>query len=195
MPDWDYAGYWNAHARNVGPHGAVTHMDWGQYLEYYLPIVKRLAPRLVTSVADVGCGAGLMVPLVHWLWPTVPYHGYDVSEVMIEHCRATYDTDTFYLLAGGARLNQRYDLIFCHSVLTHITEADAGALLDEIRAALSPWGRASISIHTNCAEGLQGGIERVDYAPAHFEALLAEHSLTVLDFVDGIQRYYAVEAA
>ena len=198
MSEWwsHYRDYWNQHAGNVGPQHAVWATTWPEYIAYYRPIVKKLAPAKVETIFDVGCGAGMMVPLLEELYPKAYYIGLDISPVMITHCQIERP-DLDWRLMPNFDLPGKADLIIMHSVLTHITGADAERYLGEIRVALNPGGRASISIHTEPPDGqlLSGDVRRVDYALAFFEALLAKHGLKVIDYVDGLQRYYGVEVA
>jgi len=186
-----YRDYWDNHARNVGPEHAVTHMNQQAYTDYYRPILKVVAPAKVGTILDIGCGAGMLVPLVHELWPDATYAGIDISPVMVAFCKEHHPECHF----GGLDDSPgKVDFIIMHSVITHTTVEDAELHLDGIAEHLLPDGRASISIHTNPANGapVTGDIHRVDYAPAYFESLLAAHGLRVYGYVDGIQRYYSV---
>ncbi len=190
---WDYAGYWDSHAGHVGPEYACTAMDYEQHKAYYMPILKQLAPPSVGQVLDYGCGAAMIVPSLRELWPYHKYIGLDISPVMIEHCKASYPLLEWHVITGPDNLPGEIDFLICHSVLTHITQKDGEALLEAIRDALAPNGYASVSIHTDSDDGFKGYIGRVDYEPAYFEAILTRCGLDILDYVDGIQRYYKVK--
>jgi SAM-dependent methyltransferase len=190
----DYRNYWNDLATRATPQGAVTHLTPEQYIEYYIPILRDLAPAKVRKVFDVGCGAGMLVPVIQKLWPKAKYIGYDISWVMIESDKAKYPELEWVLLEEFKLPARAADFIIFHSVLTHVYEDDARFYLSTIRGALRAGGRASVSIHINSAKGYQGGIGRVDIEPAYFVTMLESLGLRVIDYRDGIQRYYAVEA-
>lgn len=200
MPLWtEYENYWDQHARRVGAYKAVTHMNPDEYYAFYHPIFLQLGIKEPKDIIDLGCGPGLLVPLIRELYPKAIYYGLDISREMIEAARHNWP-DAYFWQMQNSNLPFHADLIICHSVLTHISPDDARHYLREICAYLNPGGRASISIHPNELKPYYGNIGRIDYHPAYFESMLAEAGLEIVavqdgDLPQGAQRYYAVKRA
>jgi SAM-dependent methyltransferase len=188
-----YQNYWDAHWRHVGPDTFVTDMSPEIYNAYLEELFSSYQKREVKTVFDLGCGTGGMVPTALKLWPGAHYTGLDICEEAINWCKAAYPKLTWVLLKKPG-LPGIADLIICHSVFTHISQADTERYLEIIHQALAPGGRASLSIHTDSPDGPRGNIGRVDYNPAYFESLLSMNGYRVLSVTDMRQRYYEVEA-
>lgn len=208
-----YADYWNRLAHANGPTNAVTGLG-DAYRATVLPVMQKCAPKKVTAVVDLGCGAGLCYPLVKELWPKAAYAGYDISYEMIRYCIETYaDKDPITpLMAARLRLPdpppvlwQTIDgpnfsthaesiYLICHSVFTHIYPEDAHAYLAEIRTCLGTTGQASISVHIDCGTDWKGDIGRIDYEPSYWENMLMSAGLETLFTIEGNQRVYCVRA-
>ncbi|WP_293903690.1 class I SAM-dependent methyltransferase [Phenylobacterium sp.] len=103
------------------------------------------------GVLDFGCGAGR---IARWLAPAViaaggRFHGSDLNPKLAGWCAANlpgaYATNGLQpplALGDGA-----VDLVYAHSVLTHLTEATARAWLAEIARVLRPGGLALLTFH------------------------------------------------
>lgn len=190
--NWEnYRHDWNQHAKATGFPLAITGMQPPEYMAYYEPIITRLAPKRVKRIYDIGCGMGMLVPTLQKLYPDAKYFGFDISDEMIAYCKQAYP-DLDWTLMSAFELPGTADFIVLHSVLTHVYEPDARAYLAVIHDALASKSRASISIHTDCSRGFTGNPSKIDYEPAYFERMLQECGLRVVDYVDALQRYYAV---
>lgn len=103
------------------------------------------------DVLDFGCGAGR---IARWLAADViaaggAFHGSDLNPRLATWCAAN--------LPGTYRANRlqpplanaagSLDLVYAHSVLTHLTEATARAWLGEIARVLRPGGLALLTFH------------------------------------------------
>jgi SAM-dependent methyltransferase len=190
----DYATYWDNHTAANGPELAVTGLG-DTYTAIVGATLQAVAPAVVNSVADIGCGAGLAYPLIRQLWPDARYIGVDVSPALVAHCRRRWP-DAFWSVVDVPHIPGpvAHDLVICHSVMTHIYPDDARAWLGVIRDALSDNGRASISIHTQCHPDKEwkGDIARIDYYPPYFEAMLKECGLSIAVIHEDLQRVYGV---
>jgi trans-aconitate methyltransferase len=195
IENWQhYRRYWDIHASNVGPEIAVTGLG-DSYNAVVGSVIDEIAPDEVNVVFDIGCGAGLTYPLIKERWPDAEYTGVDVSPVMIRHCQANYPDGSFMVIDGVALPDGKADLMICHSVLTHIYPNDGMDYLVLIHDQLTENGRASISIHTDCAEGWRGDIGRIDYNTVYFERMLKQAGLEITAVIEGNQRAYGVKRA
>jgi SAM-dependent methyltransferase len=190
---WDvYRRYWNIHAGNVGARQAVTHLSSAAYWEHYRVIFDRLVHFTPAKVIDLACGPALLLKNLTTYWPGLDYLGLDISHEMIAAAKAGNEGGRFVLLEEPT-IPECCDLLLCHSLFTHISEADTRHYLDEIGKAIAPDGLAIVSIHTDCEEGVKGNVNRVDYEPGYFEQVLSERGFIVDGYVDtSIQRYYAI---
>lgn len=187
-----YESYWDAHALNVGHRLAVTDLSPGHYEVHHRAVLDNIAPDKVKCLLDYGCGAGLMIPIVHERWPGVVYKGADVSGELLKFCRSMYPDLTFYKLPENPPQGQ-FDFIICHSIFTHIFIDDAEILLDQLYLLLTDDGRASVSILTITDQDYAGNIPRMDHSKAYFQRLLEKHGFSVVAKYDRYQMYYGIE--
>ena len=103
------------------------------------------------EVLDFGCGAGR---IARWLAPDViaaggAFHGSDLNPKLAAWCAAnlpgTYRANG--LRPPLANAEDSLDLVYAHSVLTHLTEPTATAWLAEIARVLRPGGLAFMTFH------------------------------------------------
>ena len=103
------------------------------------------------DVLDFGCGAGR---IARWLAADViaaggRFHGSDLNPKLAAWCAANlpgaYGANG--LQPPLANAPHSLDLVYAHSVLTHLTEATARAWLAEIARVLRPGGLALLTFH------------------------------------------------
>jgi SAM-dependent methyltransferase len=112
------------------------------------------------DVLDFGCGAGR---IARWLAPDViaaggTFRGSDLNPRLSGWCAAhlpgRYASNGLRPpldVAGGS-----VDLVYAHSVLTHLTEATARAWLEELARVLRPGGLALLTFHDEAYAGRWG---------------------------------------
>lgn len=123
------------------------------------------------SILDFGCGCGRMLLWLEDLGRRLALHGTDVDAEAIawaaEHipfCRFSVNApDPPLAFPDGA-----FDLVFNHSVFTHIDERRQDAWLAELQRVTRPGGLLVLSVHGEWALGLDG-----ERGPAH--ALLEDN--------------------
>lgn len=120
------------------------------------------------SILDFGCGCGRMLLWMEELGRTRALHGTDIDAEAIAWCRehipyaklSVNDGDPPLPFADGA-----FDLIFNHSVFTHIDEPRQDAWLAELHRVTQPGGFLVLSTHGEVALGddpwgIREGLER-----------------------------------
>lgn len=125
------------------------------------------------AVLDFGCGAGR---IARWLAPKViaaggRFHGSDINPRLVRWCQANLDGEfSQNRLAPPLRFpDAAFDLVYGHSVLTHLREDTARAWLAELARVLKPGGLAILTFHDeNYAERwgppeARAGLEGADY--------------------------------
>ncbi len=108
------------------------------------------------SILDFGCGCGRMLLWMEELGQMRTLHGTDIDAEAIAWCRehipyaelSVNDGDPPLPFADGA-----FDLIFNHSVFTHIDERRQDAWLAELHRVTQPGGFLVLSTHGEVALG------------------------------------------
>ena len=80
--------------------------------------------KMIKTVLEVGCGAGVYPIKEKELFNGVEYTGNDFSENNIEYCKNHSD---FNFIAGDfikMDINQKYDLVYSHGVIDHVYDID-----------------------------------------------------------------------
>lgn len=129
----------------TGAADTIDHIESGkQAADYYVDLYNRLCGDFgeVERVLDFGCGCGRVLSRMPG-GGGVQYFGVDLREDALEWLRATMPEGTF--VAGDAMPPvdlepAQFDLIYAISVLTHLTQEQEGAWLDEWHRLLKPGG-------------------------------------------------------
>ena len=129
----------------TGAPDTIDHIESGKRsADYYVDLYNRLCGDFgdVERVLDFGCGCGRVLSRM----PSngnVQYVGVDLREDALQWLRRTMPEGTFVVgpamppVDPGAR---DFDLIYSVSVLTHLTQEQEGAWLDEWHRLLKPGG-------------------------------------------------------
>jgi SAM-dependent methyltransferase len=122
-------------------------------LERTLAIVGR-SPRSFESILDFGCGCGRMLLWLESIGRERALHGTDVDAEAVEWCRrhlpyvslTVNEPDPPLPYPDGA-----FDLVFNHSVFTHLDERRQDLWLTELRRVVRPGGFVVLSTHGEVA--------------------------------------------
>lgn len=102
-----------------------------------------------TALLDFGCGCGRVAR--HWArLPGVELHGSDYNARLVGWCGANLPFGQFAvngLEPPLAAPDERFDLVYAISVLTHLTEEQGDAWLEELRRVLRPGGLLLVTTH------------------------------------------------
>jgi SAM-dependent methyltransferase len=123
------------------------------------------------SILDFGCGCGRMLLWLEELGTRRALHGTDVDAEAIVWAAENIRYCSFAVNAADPPLpypDGAFDLVFNHSVFTHIDERRQDAWLAELQRVTRPGGLLVLSVHGEWALGLGG-----ESSPAH--ALLEDH--------------------
>jgi len=106
------------------------------------------------SILDFGCGCGRMLLWMEEQDKTGVLHGTDVDGEAIEWCRRHIPYAEFSVNAAEPPLpydDDAFDLVFNHSVFTHIDERRQDEWLTELRRIVRPGGLLVLSTHGEVA--------------------------------------------
>jgi len=123
------------------------------------------------SILDFGCGCGRMLMWLEDLGRRRALHGTDVDAEAIAWAAEHIPHCSFAVNAPEPPLaypDGAFDLVFNHSVFTHIDERRQDAWLGELQRVTRPGGLLVLSVHGEWALGLGG-----ERGPAH--ALLEDN--------------------
>ena len=113
------------------------------------------------SILDFGCGCGRMLMWLEELGRTRALHGTDIDAEAIAWCREHIPYATLSVNGDDPPLpfaNEAFDLIFNHSVFTHIDEQRQDAWLAELHRITQPGGLLVLSTHGEIALGEYGEV-------------------------------------
>lgn len=145
------------------------------------------------AVLDIGCGTGEFAPLL----PIAQYTGIDIDPKNIAYAKAHYPHQ--FEVADGTRLpfqDKSFSVALIVGVLHHLSDADCGKVLREMKRVLKPLGRVLIMEDTHSAQFLVRWLQSVDQG-AHirdfreWQTLISRHfSITASGtFTNGLACY------
>ena len=108
------------------------------------------------SILDFGCGCGRMLLWMQELGRTRALHGTDVDAEAIDWCREHVPYAEVTVNGADPPLPFRdgaFDLVFSHSVFTHVDERRQDAWLGELQRVTCPSGLLVLSTHGEIALG------------------------------------------
>ena len=106
---------------------------------------KESAPRIL----DLSCGYGRVLRWLRAAFPDSEFTACDLNAEALDYCAPTFRAERAYLTAETAKLppDATFDLIWCGTWMSHLTEARWRGFLELIRDRLSPSGLAVFTIH------------------------------------------------
>ncbi len=114
------------------------------------------------SILDFGCGCGRIMLWLKDLAETSSLHGVDIDERAIEWAKENLPWATFSVNQPLPPLDypdETFDLVFNHSVFTHIDEEYQDRWLGELRRVTRPGGHLVLSVHGDTAyRAFAGGV-------------------------------------
>jgi SAM-dependent methyltransferase len=99
---------------------------------------------------DFGCGCGRILAWLEPLADRCELHGTDIDEAAIAWCRRHLPFADFVTAGHEPPLpypDEHFDLVFNHSVLTHLDERHQDLWLAELRRVTRPGGTVILTVH------------------------------------------------
>ncbi len=117
------------------------HLIKNRFMDVYGHMINILLRKMPNKVLDIGCGAGVNLPLSKW-FDFVEYTGIDYAEKTLEHSRTVYPNVNFDVKdAFNLGYKKEFDLAIISSVLIlYKKEEDRITLLKNAREALKKDG-------------------------------------------------------
>jgi SAM-dependent methyltransferase len=140
----------------ASPNDSVSSGGWPHYLRVGLDAVRsidsalgRTSTREPSSVLDMPCGWGRVMRFLAARFPEASLTGCDIVDDAVEFCarrfgaRPVRSSPSF----SDLDLRQRFDLVWCGSLVTHIDATGIEALLQLFARSLGPDGLAVVTAH------------------------------------------------
>jgi len=161
-------------ARVIGPCSIDTFLNSGHNAVAGIGEILEsngINPADLATGLDFGCGCGRILLSAMKRWPNIAWSGTDVDEICINWCREHIVEAEFSVNGDLPPLSwpdERFDLIWCGSVFTHLDEERQFSWLEELNRVTSNSGVVLASIHgTHCWENLPTGTVRKIKANGH----------------------------
>ncbi len=107
---------------------------------------------VVSTILDLPCGYGRVLRFLRTAFPNSEITAGEIDGHALEFCRRSFSANT---VLSPKDLNElslsqhRFDLIWCGSLLTHVDDTQAGALLEFFHGHLSDPGVCIVTTHGN----------------------------------------------
>jgi len=85
---------------------------------------KFLIEKSLSTVLEVGCGAGYYPRNLKELFTNMEYTGTDISETAIEFCKSKSPFNFICTDFLKNNLNKKFDLVFSHALIDHVYDVD-----------------------------------------------------------------------
>lgn len=103
----------------------------------------------VKAILDLPCGYGRVLRFLRARFPEAEITASELNPGALEFCKSNFGVNTVVSNTDFSKLaiQGRFDLIWCGSLLTHVDEKSAAALLKFFHEHLSPGGRCLFTTH------------------------------------------------
>lgn len=148
---------------------------------------SRPARSAVRSVLDFPCGYGRVLRFLRVLFPAARLTGAEIDGAALDFCRTEFGVNSFRSDADLGRLSlpERFDLIWCGSLLTHVDEAGTASLLRFFCDHLSDRGFCLFTTHGSLsADWLQNGTYAYGLEETARESLLSDYRASGYGYAD-----------
>jgi SAM-dependent methyltransferase len=107
----------------------------------------------VRAILDFPCGSGRVLRFLSVRFPDARITACDIQRGAVDFCGARFGADKLYSSANLNEVspNQKFDLIWCGSLITHFNQAAIGELLKFFKQQLSPGGLMILTTHGDFA--------------------------------------------
>jgi len=184
-------------------HGSLPHYFRVAYSGLRLLKLSLLAAGAPTpgSILDLPCGHGRMLRLLRVAFPEAEITGADLDRDAVDFCAATFGAIPIYSAPKPADipLPRSFDLLWCGSLLTHLSADRWPGFLEFFRDHMNPGGLTVFTTHGSLtAEWMRCGQYLYALQPSQAEQVLADyraHGFGYSDYGAGSEYGVSVSAA
>ena len=141
----------------------------------------------VTTILDLPCGFGRVMRFLKKAFPDAQLTACDLNQGGIEFCAQTFGAQSVLSRenAGEIPLREKFDLIWCGSLLTHLPKEKCVSFFQLFQRLLNPGGILVATTHGRRSEfELATGRHRYGLDEGQIAQLLKEYRLTGFGFVE-----------
>jgi SAM-dependent methyltransferase len=134
----------------------------------------------INSVLDFACGSGRVLRFLVKRFPDASFSACDTVKEMVDFCVERFGAKGYYSQPDfdSLSLGAEYDLIWCGSLVTHLTAKDIQKLLRFFERHLRPAGLAIVTLHgDHVAARLRAG-HTCSLSPEFIQDLLKSYEQT-----------------
>ena len=112
----------------------------------------------IRSILDLPCGHGRVMRFLKARFVNAELTACDLNKPAVDFCAQTFGARGVYSDTAPAKipLGEKYDLIWCGSLLTHLTKDLCEQFIVQFHKWLKPGGLAIFTLHGRCSERLIG---------------------------------------
>lgn len=159
--------------------------------------VAGVAPNQVRTILDYACGFGRVLRWLKVAFPSAELGAIDIDETALEFVKNVLAVRTQNAdISLSTRLDSSFDLIWCGSLVTHLSETDSSALLKYLASHLNNGGLLAFTTHgPYVARRVRSGEKLYGLEADEAEALLAQYDSS--DYGFGVypkRRGYGISA-
>ncbi|HEY3320354.1 MAG TPA: class I SAM-dependent methyltransferase [Planctomycetota bacterium] len=156
-------------------------------IERALAAKGRGQPAAPAAILDFPCGHGRVLRFLRARFPETPITAVELDATALEFCRVTFGTNALASSTNFDALNmpERYGLIWCGSLATHIDENATAALLRFFYRQLLPGGTCVFTTHGLFSEELlRSGQARYGLTAQAEQSILSQYEKSGYGFAE-----------
>ena len=155
-----------------------------RFINLALVATERPAPR---RILDFPGGYGRVLRALKLAFPEAQLTAADLDRDAVDFCAGAFGADPVYSAVEPSQiqLTDKFDLIFCGSLLTHLSAERWLVFFELFYASLNPGGLLVFSTHSELAyEWLATGYHDYGLSPIAIEQLLKDYRAEGFGYVD-----------
>ena len=163
------------------PKGAIGREDeWESHGDLQLHFLIYEGLRRDSRLLDVGCGVGRFARKVVPFLEPHRYTGVDISAAALEHAFALSETEGWadkhprFLLNGDLNIEGAFEMLWAHSVMTHLPAQHIETLVCNAAKLLHTGGRFLFT-YKAATKPQRSGLKQFQYPSSYFATLAARH--------------------
>lgn len=161
---------------------------WGAWsLECVNRSLEKLGNRKIESMLDLPCGHGRALRFFQSAFPDARLTACDIDKDGVDFCAETFGAKGVYssVSPSGIELAEKFDLIWCGSLLTHLDQDKWKEFLAFFSDHLSPDGVLVFTTHGNCIiDQLRKGRQTLGLPPVAVQRILKQFDRTGFGYSD-----------
>jgi SAM-dependent methyltransferase len=149
--------------------------------------VRASGQKSIRSILDIPCGCGRVLRFLKVRFPEARITACDLDRAGVDFCADTFGAIPVYSKANfdELALTERFDLVWCGSLVTHLDAAAIDGLLAFLARHLAPGG---IVVFTSSGDGvlerMRSGRSRYGLTRQQIDELLERHSSSGFGYAD-----------